>query len=50
MKNHFYQLIEKQFHEYVKRAKNNEEDLSKLNTLQKLWLNFMNELLINSKK
>ena len=50
MKNLFYQSIEKQFHEYVKRSKYNKKDLSKLNTLRKLWLNFMNELLNNSEK
>ena len=49
MKNLFYQSIEKQFHEYVKRSRYNKADLSKLNTLQKLWHNYMNELLNNSK-
>ena len=50
MKNPFYQSIEKQFHEYIKRAKNDEKDLSKLDTLRKFWNNFMKELLNNSKK
>jgi len=49
MKNLFYQSIEKQFHEYVKRSKYNKKDLSKLDTLRKFWNNFMNELLNNSK-
>jgi SAM-dependent methyltransferase len=48
MKNLFYQSIEKQFHEYVKRSRYDKKDLSKLNTLRKLWHNFMNELLNNS--
>jgi len=50
MKNLFYQSIEKQFHEFVKRSRYDKNDLSKLNTLRKLWNNFMNELLNNSKK
>jgi len=50
MKNLFYQSIEKQFHEYVKRAKYNKKDLSKLNILRKLWHNFLIELLNNSDK
>ncbi|QEE15108.1 N-6 DNA methylase [Promethearchaeum syntrophicum] len=50
MKNHFYQSIEKQFHEYIKRANSSKEDLAKLNTLQNFWNKFMNELLINRKK
>jgi len=50
MKNLFYQSIEKQFHEYVKRSEYNKKDLSKLYTLRKLWLSFMNKLLNNSGK
>ncbi len=50
MKNHFYQSIEKQFHEYVKRSRDDKKDLYKLNTIRNLWHNFMKELLNNSMK
>ncbi len=48
MKNLFYQSIEKQFHEYLKRSRYDKKDLSKVNTLRNLWQNFMNELLNNN--
>ena len=50
MKNLFDRAIEKQFHEYVKRAKCDKKDLSKLYTLRKLWQNFMNEIVNKSQK
>jgi len=50
MKNLFYQSIEKQFHDYVERSKDDKKDLSNLNTLRKFWNDFINELLNNSKK